>query len=159
MRRVLFMARFLSLPFQALKVAFPTGTFLKNGIVQGIKVCYNTKPRVTQLTLIYASLFSGYSVVPLCSSHWSIVWCLGEKVLSHSCCFLYVCTYPHLATKCHVCPLYCIPHYILLKLMNTSWTYRLANPWMQQSCSLMLCVVLSFTLSNSSQGTPFFFFF
>ena len=24
--------------FQALKIAFPTGTFLKNGIVQGIKV-------------------------------------------------------------------------------------------------------------------------
>ena len=67
--------------FQALKIAFPTGTFLKNGIVQGIKVSTNSFLRSKYLPILpnliitfhYPSPTSGYSLLPVSTPDWRSV--------------------------------------------------------------------------------------
>ena len=51
--------------FQALKIAFPTGTFLKNGIVQGIKVSSMVSFSLLKYYLFCLTWSSPFTIPPL----------------------------------------------------------------------------------------------
>ena len=52
--------------------------------------------------LILTPFTPGHPLLPLCSTHWSSLRCLGEEIIPYSRCLFHVCTHPNLAHQCHV---------------------------------------------------------